>query len=854
MYKKLFTYILGTIFCLLFSFSSIRAEESIMLRKYDEYISLISNYSGTDATYLETLTIEDLLDFNVGGFRFKLDWDRQKNSLILLDSQGNATPFIEELELIMQFLDEHPDRILSLFLDFNVNVNELTSVINELGVQPYLAQYEPNGSWSSLKEMVETGKRLVFFSMQEHRNSPEWLHYIWDYAAEPYFTLSDSPSSSGDFLKGDPSNTLLVYNDYNILARSGTEDSFFFDSTQNPYLIQQAKDTWMSYGRIPNFIFLDKYEGWIMSIIFQLRDFKTVNGTVTYNTQTLNHVSWGGLSSITTGKYSFPVGPGESLTLIPQSPGYRFRPESVVIDEPNRSLEQHFIGSPFEVTENLEGHYSFENGVNDFSINSFNGTATGVEFVNDSIRGMVAWFDGNSHVLLPTADELKLRDHDFTVTCWLKIDNFKEGKRDYCILGTTTGRSYQQSIHLEIRNRKPYFGFYSNDLQGKTLIESGKWYHITWRYSKLNGEQAIYVNGNLDSRSIGHPSYKGRDDIYIGLAGYDSVSDMIGSLDDLTIWSRALGEEEIWSVSKDVADLVPRMNIFIRYPILSKVGVIFIILLMLFWLYWKLPLRNYRKRFLSSEKIRELEESEVDYPERNFIQLFGDFRVVDKNGVDISSQFTPKIKQLFLLILVSSQYRKKGISTKELSDILWPDLNYQNAKNSRGVTIRKLRLILQEMEEVEILFNIDCWTINFKRGVYCDYIECLKLLNSHKERQPDFYIDFYKLIRAGEAFKGESQDWLDDYKGNIGNSIVDTLMKFINNLEIERDHELILKLSDRVLITDPINDQALSFKIKSLVQQNNMNTARFAYSKFAALYQELYNEKLALSFEDFLNS
>ena len=854
MYKRLFTYILGLIFCLLSSLSFSQAEDSIMLKRYDEYISLISNFSGTDATFLEIQTVSDLLDLNVGGFRFNLEWDRQENLLVLLDSHGKASPFIEELELIIEFLDEHPDRTLTLFLDFNINVNELTSVVNELGVQPYLVQYEPNGSWTSLKEMVETGKRLVIFSMQEHRNSPEWLHYVWDYAAEPYFTLADSQSGAGEFLKGDPSNTLLIYNDYNLLARSASEDSSFFDATQNPYLIQHAKDTWMNYGRIPNFVFLDKYENWIMPVIYQLRSFKTVSGTVTYNTQILNHASWGGLSSVTTGKYSFPVGPGESLTLIPQSPGYRFRPESVVIDEPSRNVEQHFIGVPFEVTENLEGHYSFENGVNDFSINGFHGKASGVEFINDSIRGMIAWFDGKSHVLLPTADELKLRDHDFTVTSWVKIDDYKEGKRDYCILGTTAGRSYQQSIHLEIRNRKPYFGFYSNDLQGKTLIESGKWYHITWRYSKLNGEQAIYVNGTLDSRSVGHPSYKGRDDIYIGLAGYDSVSDMIGSLDDLTIWSRALGEEEIWSVSKDVADLVPRMNIFIRYPILSKVSIIFIILLVLFWLYWKLPLRNYRKRFLSSEKIKELEESGIDFPEKNYIQLFGDFRVVDKSGIDISSQFTPKIKQLFLLILVSSQYSKKGISTKELSEILWPDLNYQNAKNSRGVTIRKLRLILQEMDEVEILFSIDCWTINFKRGVYCDYIECLKLLNSSKERQPDFYIDFYKIIRAGEAFKGESQEWLDDYKGNIGNSVVDTLMKFINNLEIERDHELIVKLSDRILITDPVNDQALSFKIKSLVQQNNMNTARFAYSKFAALYQELYNEDLALSFEDFLNS
>lgn len=830
-----------------------KAVDDIMLKKYDENIFLISNYSGTDSSDKETRSITDLLGYNIGGFRFSLDWDRQQNTLMLRNSQGERTPFIEELQKIIDNLQENPDKIMTLFLDFNVNVNELTSVINETGIQPYLVQYNEEDGWPTLKTMVETGKRVVIFTMQEHRNSPDWLHYVWDYAVEPYNSFADTPSRLGEFLKGDPNNTLLIYNDLNTIRKSLEIDSTYYSISQNPFLIEHIKGSWIKYGKTPNFIFLDKYETWYIPVIMQLRNFSTVSGTVTYNTQILESVSWDGIGSISNGNYSFPVGPGDNLILIPQSPGFRFRPESFIFDEQDHSVVQHFVASPYEITENLEALYSFENGVKDFSINNFDGEANGVEFVNDSVRGMVASFDGESNVVIPKADELKLRDHDFTVSAWVYIDNYLEGKRDYCILGTSTGRSYQQSLHLEIRNRRPYFGFYSNDLQGKTLIESGKWYHITWRYRIRNGEQAIYVNGKLDNKSIGHPSYKGQDNIYIGLAGYDSISNMIGYLDNVTIWSRALGEEEIWSVSKDIAELVPKINIFIRYPILSKASIILVILIVLFGIYWKLPVRT-RKRYLSPEKIKELEETGHDYPEANFIQLFGDFRVVDKNGNDITGQFTPKIKQLFLLILVYSQHNKKGISTKELSNILWPELNYQNAKNSRGVTIRKLRLILQELNDVEILFHIDCWTIKFSKGIYCDYVEALSLLTSNNDHHADYYFKFYKIIRAGEAFQGESHEWLDDYKGNIGNNVVDTLIKFINNLEIERDHELILKLAERVLMTDPVNDKALSYKIKCLVLENNMNTARYTYSKFASLYHELYNEELNLNFEDYLKS
>lgn len=855
MLKRLVKYLaeLLLFFLILVAYRGNAAEDAV-LKHYDESIFVISNFSGTDATIKETRSVQQLLDQNIGGFRFYLEWGRQQNQLVLFDGHGQATPFIDQLLTIKRSLENKPDKILTLFLDFNVNINELSLLIDESGLQPYLFEYGERREWPAIKEMVESGKRLVIFCMQEHRNSPDWLHYVWDYAVEPYYSIMEVPVFLGEFLKGDPKNDLLIYNDYNIVNKTGTNNAAFFNATENPYLIEHVKSVWKSTGKTPNFIFLDRYENWILRVLYQLRSFKTIKGTVTFNTQILGYVSWEGTNSLTSGKYCFPLGPGESMTLTPKSPGYRFKPESVTFEEPDQNKIQHFVGMPLEVTENMEAYYNFENGVRDQSMNNFHGKAAGIEYHKDSIRGMVGWFTGKSHVVLPKAEDLKLRDHDFTVSAWVKIDRYEKGKKDYCILGTPGG-SYQQSIHLVIRDGRPYFGFYSNDLQGKSHIESGRWYHLVWRYSKLNGEQAIYVDGKLDSRSMGHPSYKGKDDIYMGLAGYDPASNMLGSIDDLTIWSRTLGEEEIWSLSKDLVDLSTHKTIFSQYPLLSRIGVIFIALIILFLLYKKLPFRSYRKMPLSSAKMKELQDPDFgSYPDRNYIKLFGDFKVVDREGTDITSQFTPKIKQLFLLILVSSQQNKNGISTKELSDTLWPDLTYQNAKNSRGVTIRKLRLILESLDKVDVLFHIDCWTMRFSGSVYCDYVECLKLLNETHDPSNDFYADFYKVVSAGKIFKGESHDWLDSYAGNVGNNIVDILTNFASKLDPERDHELILKLADRILITDPVNDQALSFKLKALVLQNNMNTARFTYEQFAALYQELYNEPLSMTFNDFLKS
>jgi two-component SAPR family response regulator len=201
-----------------------------------------------------------------------------------------------------------------------------------------------------------------------------------------------------------------------------------------------------------------------------------------------------------------------------------------------------------------------------------------------------------------------------------------------------------------------------------------------------------------------------------------------------------------------------------------------------------------------------------------------------------------------------SQRDKKGISTKELSEILWPNYAYQNTKNSRGVTMRKLRLILESMDKVEIIFHVESWYMKFSGNVYCDYLECLKLLSQTKEDDFQFYTNFYKIVKYGEIFKDESHDWLDDFKGYIANNIVDILLKFIQKLNPENDGELILKLTDRILVADPVNDQALGIKLKLLIKQNNYKLARYTYEKFSATYTELYGDKYSITFDSLISS
>ena len=818
---------------------------------YDETIFVISNFSGVDANLNETRSVQDLLNVNIGGFRFYLEWEKQPNQLMIKKADGSSISFKQTMREIKNYLENKPEKILTLFLDFSTNINEVSDLFQELGLTRLLYTYDPKEGWAPIKTMIESNRRLVVFSMQEHRNSPDWLHYVWNHAVEPYFSIWEAPVFKGEFLKGDPKNSLLIYNDYNFPRKGENINNAKYETNQNPYLIEHIKNTWTNTGKTPNFIMLDRYENWVLGIVSYLKGFRTIKGTITYNTQILDYVNWDKTSSFTSGKYCFPVGPGDNLTLTPKSPGFRFTPETVTFNEPNQNIVQHFVATPLEITDDLEAHYTFDKGAHDFGINGFDGKPRNVKFANDSVRSSVAYFDEKSYIVLPGAEAFKMREHDFTVAAWIKIKEYLPNKADYCVIGTKNN-SYQQGIHLLLRNRKPYFGFYNNDLRGKTAIEAGKWYHLVWRYNKFSGEQAIFVNGKLDSRSVGHPAYKGRDNLFIGQAGFSQQAYMYGEIDNLSIWSRALGEEEIWGMSKEVIEIVPIKNFFVVYPVISRVLMAFLIAMVIVLAYLKIPFFRRKKQASTAETIRKIDKITIPKPDKNYIQLFGDFKVLDKNGDNISTQFTPKLKQLFLIILLYSQRNKNGISTKELTDILWMGHSSQSAKNSRGVTIRKLRLILESLDTVQINFHIDRWSMSFSENVYCDYVECIRILKQEKIYDNDFNLKFYHIIQEGELFKGESYDWLDDFKGLVGNNIVDILMKFINELTLEADSELIMKLAERILETDPINEQALAFKLKILVRQNNYNLARFTFDRFCILYEELYGEKFDQKFDELI--
>lgn len=815
---------------------------------YNEGVYILSNYSDNSMTSTETLTLEELLERNVEAFYFYLRKDTVSNTMLLRNPNGEYTPFSEALATIKKELNENPKQLVTLFLDYLVET-DMTRTFSEIGLLDYMCEYDNRTGWPTMKNMIESDRRLVVFEVQHHLNSPSWMNNTADHVehAEAEWNMGAPALETFDErLK----KSLSLYSGLKNLENTRAEEEIYDMARYSPYIIEGYRRAWIRDGMIPNFILVNRYYNWLNSSVSSFRNFNIVTGIVTYNGELLNYVNWEGYSNSTPGKFSFPLELNGDMELYPVSPGYTISPERVKIEDngSRRIFVSEFKAKPLPIVQNLELNLPLNGSAKDESRNKYSTLSRGVEFGLDPIRGEVASFENPMRIDLPTSSEIMMRDHDFTVGVWLKIPKYLNDKEDYCVLGSKNN-AYQQGLHFLIRNHKPYMGFFNNDLHGNTEIEAGKWYHVVWRYNKQNGEQAIFVNGKLDAIALERPAYLGNDSLYVGYVDFSQTANFEGNLSAFNVWSRVLSDKEIVALSSQALDL--NANPMGNLNTWLLVSLVFLVIALgvtayLFRKHWK---RTHEKsQLLAPDKGRSKSGETVEI-QKNVVNLFGEFTVIDRNGENITALFTPKIKQIFLLILLYSSRGGQGISGNDLANYIWGDSEGKKIKSLRSVSILKLRKILERLDKMEVLFNASHYTLQVKPPLTCDYLIYLDMLREKRVNTKKDFEQVYRIISRGEVFEGESFEWMDDYKSYVCNSSVDVMSRFIGSYSIKDEADAVIQIAEQILVNDPSNEEALSYKVRALIAHNNFKQARYAYDKFCNEFKSMYGEPFGLSFE-----
>ena len=166
-------------------------------------------------------------------------------------------------------------------------------------------------------------------------------------------------------------------------------------------------------------------------------------------------------------------------------------------------------------------------------------------------------FDGlDDKVVAPF---IPLNDRSFTITAWFKARGLPTYPNDLAMLTQDAEHAQDKCLHVLVRDGRPYFGFYGDDLQGNTVLERNKWYHIACVYNYSENRKLMYINGELDASGPSASAYKGTSGnteigyYYPGPWPGTPRSYFNGTLDEVRIYDRALSQKEISAVASSGA-------------------------------------------------------------------------------------------------------------------------------------------------------------------------------------------------------------------------------------------------------------------------------------------------------------
>ncbi|MBN1819975.1 MAG: hypothetical protein JXR31_16930 [Prolixibacteraceae bacterium] len=775
------------------------------------------------------------------GLYIQLEYNSEEDDLMLSPvSEGYS--FKDFAGILKNYFGNANSRILPLIVDYTGPVRVLNDAIVVEGLNDFIFYLPPGERWPEVEKIREGNKKLVIFTFQKPNTGNSFFHYSWDYLAEYPHSGIEDPLFDGHYINGDITKELLLIRDFEIPSTVGNPSRLITELNQNQYYINHLLNRWRNTGKRPNFIFAGRNSLFLSALIPWLNTYKSVKGIVRVNDKPMEKVYWKHSNKcITNGYFSFPYSEGEELNLTPFSPGFRFDPQTSVVSNENLLMSVTFNASPLSLNEGLTAYFPFDNGWKNYLdekevIKPVNTTIT-----SDINKGEVAKLPDNSFIEIGKPEKYGIKNNSFSVSAWFKL-NEADISKEYSILGTNEG-VFRKGLHLVIRQGRPYFGFYGNDLWADKVIPPNEWFHIVFRYNYFNGEQAIYINGQNIGSSFNHASFIGDSALVIGQS-INSGNYLNGYIDDLYIWNRPLGEEEIQFLYN--SDYKPVVEEVERNSLLSWIipgfGML-IIFFILIILYFR---KRKKQKFHSPESVISTE-----IKQKNAVYLFGDFLVFDAKGNELSSGFTPKIKELFLLVLLFTVKNKKGIKTEKLTEVLWSGFPAQKAANNRSVSINKLRKLIENVKGLDFVYNKGYWKVKFDSDFYCDYLEAAEILKKQNDFTKQDMEKFFNLVKKGIFLNELNWDWLENFRGHIVNEIIDTLSLFAETLDEKDDCRLLKAIAERILIIDDLNEKAMQIVIVQLLRNNNLNQARFRFSQFISTWEQSYGESYKLSFDEF---
>jgi len=215
--------------------------------------------------------------------------------------------------------------------------------------------------------------------------------------------------------------------------------------------------------------------------------------------------------------------------------------------------------TPFSLTTGLVAYYPFTGNAYDSSGNGNNGNVNGASLTSDRFgnSNSAYYFNGSSNFISVTNKTLTLSGN-FTVSCWVKINNLTPSYFDEAIFSQWDDRKATKFL-IGYRNENTQSGFsfykYGSNAVGYNNYQTNWSSNTTWNQIVATYEQGfvskIYINGSMAYTTPSVPAALSNPSstvtpIEIGHA-HGQYGDLWfnGLIDDIRVHSRILSDAEI---------------------------------------------------------------------------------------------------------------------------------------------------------------------------------------------------------------------------------------------------------------------------------------------------------------------
>ena len=237
----------------------------------------------------------------------------------------------------------------------------------------------------------------------------------------------------------------------------------------------------------------------------------------------------------------------------------------------------------------------------------------------------------------------------------------------------------------------------------------------------------------------------------------------------------------------------------------------------------------------------------------NSVILFGSFKVINRYEKDISYLFSPKVRQLFLLLLFSSNQKNMiGVTSELIYTTIWPDSTSKKATNLKNVMISQLRNILKDIDGLELIYSNGRFFIEFEEAFYCDYFSFLTQLEAIRNDLFDenSLTQLTKIISPGKFLQSINDECFDKVKKDFEYEVLKRIPNQIKLLYTNKDYAPIIPLTEVLFNIDSLNETAFYYRIHTLLKMKMTFKAKKQFNYFIINYNKIMGDNFPYTYKD----